>query len=123
MQKVLIALPLVLASMASAQNQQQPEPAAPPVEVPPPNPPPAPAPPVTAPPAMALPVGAPSALMPPASPGPQAANVVTYVNKTLPPAPAAQQVYPPCSATVTDQCQQREGRQSAARKGPAHRRH
>lgn len=68
MQKVLIALPLVLASMASAQNQQQPEPAAPPVEVPPPNPPPAPAPPVTAPPAMALPVGAPSALMPPRQP-------------------------------------------------------
>jgi hypothetical protein len=43
-------------------------------------------------------------------------RVVTYVSNTLPPPPAAQQVYPPCSATVRDQCQQREGRQTRRRK-------
>ena len=42
-------------------------------------------------------------------------RTVTNVNNSLPPAPAAQQTYPPCSATVRDQCQQREGRQPRRR--------
>ncbi len=168
MQKILIAIPLALASMVSAQNQQPPAPGVPPVEVPQPDPQPAPpapdgvppveappiappppgqtppvaAPPVDAPPGGRPPVSAPPmdspvTGMPPAPAQPPASSmpegnppagttgdrVVTYVNNNLPPAPAAQQDYPPCSATVRDQCQQREGRQVSPRRRAPHSRH
>lgn len=88
------------------------QPAEQPLEVPPqttptPGAPPQETPPVPAPPAETPPVAAPPV-------------VVTHVSNVLPPPPPPQAVYPPCSATLRDQCTQREGSARPARHRKRH---
>lgn len=126
-----LALPLVAqeAQPVPDTTMETPAPAPPevpstpaPVEAPPPPAPPeTPAPP-SPPPAQAetMPMPMDPAAPPPpgtqmpANPAPGTMPGAQNTNITNPP-PAAQAVYPPCSRTVVDQCQQREGRATRRR--------
>lgn len=104
-----MGLPLIAQETPpSAETPAPPEvPSTPaPVEAPPP-----PAPPET--PAPPAPPPAQAEQMP-ANPAPGTMPGAQDTNVTNPP-PAAQAVYPPCSKTVSDQCQQREGRATKRR--------
>ncbi len=104
------AVPLALAQDIPGQPPAPPVPENPaptpqqPVEVPPPP----------APPQVDLPAETPPAPPSPGDAPPTAAGqapvVVTHISNVLPPPPPPQAVYPPCSATLRDQCTQREGR-------------
>ncbi len=120
--KLAPALALVCTfAIAPVAAQSQPETAPSPSEVPPAETPPAEVPPAPMPPDQMPPMEVPPPdPVPPAMPAPTAAPApVTIIDTRLPPPPPAQAVYPPCTATLRDQCTQtREpGMRRAGRRG------
>lgn len=91
MMRTLI-LACALGMCPAAAMSQPMDPPAPPVDYPP----------VPASPGSPMPGGNAEPAMPPAP----APHVVTVISNELPPPPPPQAVYPPCSATLHDQCTQ-----------------